>query len=494
MSPKRDCSLYFASTHRFHKVEDRIFELADLRAGNVRDQIVRATYLARSVVREVLSDKSAPVLILGGGAAGVSCAIAALREGATVWLLEAEPQLFATQMATSSRTIDPGEFDWPLAHWDLGTIPDDAGDGFALAYRRGIAADVAAAWLMVADDHEDTFGDRFTVVHNFDARTLTWKRTPTGVAVVGLSAHGRDAPEFGAVISCIGFGDEVVFDRSKRWNYRGLKFWATDTLHVNRLGFDQSGSNELHALVSGGGDGAQQDILRILTGHFGRDLVEALCRYSGDDAGFAQHFAGIGQACLKIDGLVWDSVEWSSHKEPKLKNVEKWHSDYEAMVDQLWASLTDAEIEWQCQTVIRPEVLRGKLSLTWILRTNCPSVCYPLNRFLTAWVLRLYARISSRPRLGLPGVQPSGGDAIIVTGYEIARVVPSQKSHDCSDRRNCFAQGHHVYLSPVGSTKSFLFSEFHEIVLRHGVSPNPMFKRSAKKLMLRSSDMVYIRT
>ncbi|GHD05000.1 hypothetical protein GCM10007320_66500 [Pseudorhodoferax aquiterrae] len=490
MSARPSCSIYFENTHHYHKVDARLFELSDLRAANVRDQIVRATYLTYSVIREGLVTAERPLLVFGGGAAGVSCAVAALNLGLSVFLVEKEDHLFVTQMSTNTRTIDPGEFDWPLPHWNSGVVPPDAGKAFALAYRRGVASDVATAWTMLCDEYEDEFGDRFVVVPGVDARELELQVAADGVTVKGLEGARLPPPSFGAVISCVGFGEEVVFDKQARWNYRGLKFWADDTLHAEKLGIGRHRSGEIHALVSGGGDGAQQDVQRILTRTFGFDLVVRLQAWPDVDARFAAQFASIGDRCLAIDDLVWDSVDWQHHNAPDPTKLQAWHDAYEDVVDSVWSSLSEQELDWQTQNVIRPEVRSLDLALTWVLRDPYPSICYPLNRFLTAWVLRLYARISSR-ELCARGGSKAAMDCIMVTGYEITKIASGAASHVCSDRAACFAQAHHVWVAPSdGSRKASLLGEFHEIVLRHGIDRTPLFDRSAPPLMLKSTDMV----
>jgi hypothetical protein len=492
MSARTSCSLYFENTHEYHKVEEGIFELSDLRAGNVRDQIVRATYLTRSIVRDKFVDDKLPLLVLGGGAAGVSCAIEALKSNISVWLVEMDKQLFATQMATTSRVIDPMEFDWPLPHWSATAIPEEARQGFALAYKRGIASTVAAAWLIVSDQFEDNFPEAFEVVRDTDARKFKYSCTEKGIEVKNLRGRTGPAPPFGAVISCVGFGEEIVFDVEKRWRYRGVKFWATDTLHKARLGFSKKVTpTTINSLVSGGGDGAQQDLLRILTGCFGKELVTRLSDFPGDKPRFSEEFQRMSLACKSIDDLIWDSVKWDDHKAPSAADTQKWHVDYSALIDSACANLSDAELQWQCDHVIRAEIKDEKIAVTWLLRDGVPSVCYPLNRLLTTWVLRLYQRVSNRPLEAEAGHAPLDVDAIVVRGFEIAKVQAVGEAHDCGQRKKCYARPHLVYVVPANlpSATPKVLGEFHEIVIRHGINKRPPFEKSARSLMLRSTDL-----
>lgn len=492
MTARTPPSLYFENTQNYHKVEERVFELSDLRAGNVRDQIVRATYLTRALVRGGLIGQDRPLLVFGGGAAGISCASVALDSGAAVWLIEIDKHPFATQLATTTRIIDPSEFDWPQPHWDTGHIPGAGLPGFALEYQRGVAASVAAAWLAIADAWEE---DRdLTVICHTDARKLKWTRGEKGITLDNLPEVGvlRPSPEFGALISCIGFGNEIVYDVEQRWRYRGVKFWSSDTLSNARVGLPAT-AKKVQVLVSGGGDGAQQDVQRILTGKFGRDLAHKLCAPPSSAPAFPALFARMGEQCLTIDDFVWDSVDWREHKEPAPDAQEKWHNDYEAIVNEAFASMPADELRWQRQNILRKEVQREDLILTWIMKGLHPSVCYPLNRLLTLWILRLYAESVGR----IPHFQrtadvkrPLDTEAIIISGYEIQKIHAYSAAHACGERSDCFGNQHMVHVSRSDRLGApTLLGTFHEIVLRHGVKRERIFSRSAPPLMLRSTEM-----
>lgn len=88
-------------------------------------------------------------------------------------------------------------------------------------------------------------------------------------------------------------------------------------------------------------DGAQQDVQRILTPTFGFDLVVRLQAWPDADARFAAEFAGIGDRCLAIDDLVWDSVDWQHHNAPDPTKLQVWHDGCEDVVDSVWSSLSD---------------------------------------------------------------------------------------------------------------------------------------------------------
>ena len=91
---------------------------------------------------------------------------------------------------------------------------------------------------------------------------------------------------YGLVISARGFGDERCF---LEWPnppltrnghpFRGFEFWASDPFERPNLGVPNRAGDDPRprVLISGGGDGAMQDFLRIMTRHksAGGNLAEA---------------------------------------------------------------------------------------------------------------------------------------------------------------------------------------------------------------------------
>jgi hypothetical protein len=61
------------------------------------------------------------------------------------------------------------------------------------------------------------------------------------------------------ILSCEGAGSE----QTKIGNYKGLRFWDKDKFEQEYLGIKPPRTPQI--LISGGGDGALQDFLRIIT-------------------------------------------------------------------------------------------------------------------------------------------------------------------------------------------------------------------------------------
>jgi hypothetical protein len=99
-----------------------------------------------------------------------------------------------------------------------------------------------------------------------------------GGSVVGVSAsfHSGATPNvFGMMLWCVGFGDERRFAPPR---YTGFAFWETDRFEHPLWGVGRA-PEDLSALVSGGGDGALQDVIRLITGEKSAiDVYQGLVR------------------------------------------------------------------------------------------------------------------------------------------------------------------------------------------------------------------------
>ncbi|MCA7889422.1 hypothetical protein LGM58_40270 [Burkholderia contaminans] len=87
-----------------------------------------------------------------------------------------------------------------------------------------------------------------------------------------------------AVVSCIGFGEEITSERppAGNWNgYRGPQFWLEDDRMWPAAFPLVNGRVPKSILISGSGDGAMQDFQRAATGRFGRALYEEIERAVG---------------------------------------------------------------------------------------------------------------------------------------------------------------------------------------------------------------------
>jgi len=475
----------------FHRVSDRVYELSGLRTGSVRDQMLRAVLVVERLaeVGDISSVPGCGLLLIGGGAAGVAAALRASEKKIPVVLLERNSGVLNTQLPVTSRIIDPTEYDWPHPHWDKSVFPHRTADqSLPLEFERGAAADVAGDWALdfhnrctaaaagsgdghiTVEYHCTVEKDPSTTLYKVrrndpvapkpDAR-LTW-----GASAVQLEDWdpAGSAKQFGAVISCVGFGDEEVSVTAQSGHdYRGIGFWTEDKLNEATLGTKAKG--KVRALVSGSGDGAQQDFQRILTRRCGKDLYEAIAKV---DTGFDKSICTANLAFADDDGR--RAHAWQSPKTMPREALRRWHQAYVEEVDALWRRWTAAsQLDSLAAALLRDKV---NVSATWLLRHEAPSYSFGLNRLLTLIVARLHARATGREWIGSTFDSVKGSGSAILIEQSIAHVCGS--GHSCGPApASCHEEPHDVYLKATPDPK--LLGKFDLIIIRHGMRVKPLF-------------------
>jgi len=459
-----------AAALALHRVEAHLFELSGLRTGSVRDQLVRAQLLVRELYAERLIGSDRPLIVAGAGGAGIAAALTALPLGVDVDVLEQHKNPFQTQLAVTTRWLDPTEFDWPHAHWTQGDI-SWGGVPHALPYLAGSASTLAATWSAVlllvllgpaAPALPAGFG-RLRIFYGVDARTFTFRSVPSGVTVT--PPRGSQL-SYGAAISCIGFSGEHTSIRSTAGSeFVGPKFWSVDNLARLRAGLP-AGSATTRVLVSGGGDGAQQDFLRVLTGQFGKALFHAL--------GLHAMPMSVEVAVLAED-YGRRSHGWSPKGVKPARDYSSWHDAYEQLAGAIWAS-------WQSSGTLSQKagVLFPDIRATWLVGAESPGYCYGLNRLLCLLVAKLHAMQWGRPETGgRTGSFVLTGDEVVLYDAKL-RSVTAVNGHVCSDR--CNGLEHEIHVSggsAFASAGPHRLGTFDVLVIRHGVAPKPLFAGGA---------------
>ncbi len=448
------------------------YELSGLRTGSIRDQVLRGQLLVEALYRLPGFRKTLPLLVVGGGAAGAACALTALKAGGRVTLLEAKGDLFTTQRPVRTRWIDPVEFDWPQPHW-TSEILGSPSKGPVLPIKAAWASDLADAWKGPLTIAANTYGAAFDLRRGENGRAWQIESRADGVEAVPSGAALGNVATHCAAISCIGFsGEDTAILSSSGTEILGAKFWAPDdfdqpSLGTGRLGADTDESTRLHALVSGGGDGAMQDFQRIATGLMGRSLYDRL------------PLAGSELSSVVVQALLAEDAARRAHmwSEPGaiLSNAyASWHRAYELLADSIW-------LAWQphlaglCRDVLRPGV-----TATWIVGGPGATYSYGLNRLLSLLVAKLLAHRSGRTDRG--GATPSPGTPVncptILYDHRLSTV--TSIGHTCST--DCYGKRHTVRLRrhPADAAGTHVdIGPFDLIVARYGVDHTPLFGDAA---------------
>lgn len=220
-------------------------------------QQVRALNLAWSLFalkRLLPKDR---VLVVGGGAAGLTFAAGAARLGARLTVLERSDELLPLFDGNHTRWLHPHIYDWPRpgAENPRAQLPvmdwsaDTAGK---------VASELRARWEPLRERHG-------IQVHT-QARNITYappsSRPPHDFT---WQARHHESGDFAAVVFAVGFGQERALSQVESTPY-----WRDDGLH-------QSVTPVRRFLVSGTGDGGLVELLRLRLRGFRHDrLVEDL--------------------------------------------------------------------------------------------------------------------------------------------------------------------------------------------------------------------------
>ena len=264
------------------------------------------------------------------------------------------------------------------------------------------------------------------------------------------------------MVSSIGFGVE----NCGVGNYSGLRFWDDDPFQTPNLGV--AGSNA-RVLISGGGDGALQDFIRILTfksagnvyrlltgsDEFGNSVIDEATRIQMETR------------LLCAEDQAQRAYIWAETRRHDHDIHSALHRVYTNEVDKLRASSL-----WDKICSVLDEVV-GPFVPDVALAYPCDhfSRCYGLNRFLTL-LLDEYLRdrlrresvwyVHSKKYL-LPATRIEN---VRGTGHRCAR-----KPYQCHglDHEVTFRVANDCFSSPLPPNK--ILGTYNVIIIRHGPTP-----------------------
>ncbi len=453
-----------------HRVSPRCFDLAGLRPASVRDQLVRSTIIVDALVsgsligpdRSLLADRS--LLVYGAGAAGMNAAMRAASHGVNVTVVELDRIQFGAIANCQIRRIDPTEYDWPYEHWKVGKFPI-VGSCPLRQPKPMSGALLAAIWrtswkaFIRTRNGMAPFGS-VDLLYELDATTLRISHGPEGQLEVFGRWHPDGAPKyrvFGALLSCVGIGQErvtVPVDKCAS-SYIGPAFWSgVDNLWPGAA----LPGNISKVVISGGGDGAMQDIQRVATSWFGRELYQRL-----ED--LVKTFPGavpdeqILRKLISAEETGRRAYCWAAGDRELGVAKGRWHVSMKALVARFVRNWTQAEAEVVALRLFRKELLDGHLTITWIMAEPTPGCAYALNRFLVLLLIELSKRLRLKPR------------PFSVRTSSIIDTIGSLDGHQCTGIHSCIGKSHWVRLKSADPKlrRQSRVNNVNLIIIRHGM-------------------------
>ncbi len=245
----------------------------------VLSQQIRALNLAYALVEEgvvAAADSPKRIAIVGGGFTGLTLAAGLLKKGVTspITLFEQRDTLLPLQQGSDTRWLHPRIYDWPGegSEADAAMLP-------VLNWTAGRASDVAvqtlASWEALLIDDPDVGPEHLRLYCNTrhlqiqstghgSPLKIEWvgeRRDPaTGNLAANMPTQAVGLSEqFDAVFLTVGFGLE-----RETTDY----YWRNETFGQPALNHQK-----LTRVISGGGDGALIDLLRVRISQYRQDRI-----------------------------------------------------------------------------------------------------------------------------------------------------------------------------------------------------------------------------
>jgi hypothetical protein len=261
-----------------HQVGPSVFDIGGkLYPVSIRDQMVRGQSIVDRAIQAGFGATGAELLVIGAGAAGAVAAIEAASRGITTHLIDTAPLPFLRQAACSTRWIHPHEYEWPLNHWGTSAYPYVGmpapyyGPPVPLPWTASWSDVLALRWSLLLNRAVAAYHPRLTLHYSsrLSAKSPP-RRSRAGLWTVQLDPPGRPKLTVGMILIAVGFGAERV---TAPPNFRSLAFWESDPYQKPNCGLSFSP----RIVISGGGDGALQDFLRVVTGLRSVEEIASRC-------------------------------------------------------------------------------------------------------------------------------------------------------------------------------------------------------------------------
>lgn len=446
---------------RGHKHASKLYSLAGRAPLSIRDQVFRAQTLVERLLFTKTLVAGHTLLVVGAGAAGASIAVIAARAGVKVTAVDTNTHAFGLQSACTTRWVDPVQYDWPLAHatratWPAGYPSHTVPFGFAADY----AHVIARAWATRLNIERRNPN----LVVEFRTR-LEKLPKPSSVSPGKLDAPTEEfgklsqVRQFDIVVLAVGMASErtdvpfVAPSVKGKPHFQGIPFWMKDGFELPTLGLPSPPTRPV--LVTGGGDGALQDYVRLMTGN--RAALELLQKVFAAASWTPARQRHELLALQDAEQEVERAFQWNEQPLQDHIRLSALHQLHLATIKH-WASLPS----WSAmEGVLRAEMAGRPFSQVFLLHScdHFPN-CYSLNRFVAllidACVLAALKRSSLVPKSRLRAARPVVGSP-----------------HACT--LGCWGHAHEVELeaAPTCFGPGSAVSAHHVVdglVVRHGIN------------------------
>jgi hypothetical protein len=315
-----------------------------------------------------------------------------------------------------------------------------------LSHDRGYADEIALGWEGKFGRIVDSRPTNFRFLPNTVMNNVVPSNGFHGARTAILSSGVKDwSEEFEVILSCVGLGAE----RRSLGPFASFGFWESDYLSQPDLGIS---TGRRRVLISGGGDGALQDFLRVATDLRGaREIYQSLQASVPPDA-----IHNIEREIQDAEDQAQRSYIWSlpNHDHAISEFLQKKHVD---VIAEIMNAHSPALRDWHEKTV------SSRLARIAGLRLAFPCThftqCYALNRFLSLLIARTAFEFQ--------------GLHLLLPNARVASITSQTMLHSCNgDPEDCYAKEHEVTFEGAncrGAMEQSSDGRYDVIVLRHGL-------------------------
>lgn len=379
------------------KVAPNTFDISStMQHISIRDQIVRARLLVRDLTRADTEIES--ILIIGCSAAGISAALTASECGISqVVAVDVADKPFSLLASVKTRYVGPFMYEWPSSVFDNQSYPyhtetpwehSDALSALTWQVQKPCrASELAQVLTQNLKTHlHNNNGHSPSVLLSVDKKTIlnfltNRKNSPTLTIGKSYSFNNKNnltainiTPKYVLIAAGMGRENCTLLNRSKSIkskNFTGKSFWKNDELLSKKY-------TKKDTIIVGGGDGAIQDALRILTGEaHPLDYLKIL----EQDNNARQFIQKISNDLLTAD------------RQHRLYNTWSNDTDGYKQINNtcIMYAKRAANNQAICNAVIRT-MRNGKGSVSLFVREGFFGKSYLLNRFLVHLIHECYLK------------------------------------------------------------------------------------------------------
>jgi thioredoxin reductase len=378
--------------------------------------MLRGRLIVEELIAENIINQDKPLLVVGGGAGGVTAAMFAAQNSIPTTLVEREWEPFSVQRH-SSRFIHPTQYDWPVDHYIEGSAFWN-GLPMPLPFGPNNCRVIVSNWYKIVSQFANNNQNVFRLMLN---------TTIINIRVVGdindgdillqVTSNKAEVYNFSAVIWATGAGSEDCQFRNHDGIpvYEGIKFWGNDQFESERCGL----TDTPQIVISGSGDGALQDFLRCVTRrNLALDIYDELFNPISSDTMRERIRKSVETKIQSAEDRARRCLIWASGREEEdsiYQELEDWHR--KTINEEL---LNNNSIR-ENLGILLGKWIDEKAKISLVFRRNYFTNYYSLNRFLVLLIAQY--------------LQNKHNHTALYRNREIRSIKPEDKGHQCM-RRN----------------------------------------------------------